>query len=173
MQSLEVISVNIWQIIISLCNLVILFLLLKKFLYKPVREMLAKRKALIDGVYADADKAKTDALAAKESYESKLSTAKDEADAIRAEAVADAGRRSDKLLAEAKDKADAIVRRAEEEAELERRKAADDVKREIADVSTALTEKLIGRELGDKDHRELIDSFIDSINSAEDIGGSK
>ena len=65
MQSLEVISANIWQIIISLCNLVILFLLLKKFLYKPVREMLAKRKALIDGVYADADKAKSEALESK------------------------------------------------------------------------------------------------------------
>ena len=43
MQTLDIISVNIWQIIISLSNLVILFLLVKKFLFKPVKSMIAKR----------------------------------------------------------------------------------------------------------------------------------
>ena len=57
MQTLEVISVNIWQIIISLANLVILTLILKKFLYSPVRKMLAQRRAVIDTQYADADTA--------------------------------------------------------------------------------------------------------------------
>ena len=167
MQTLEVISVNIWQIIISLANLVILTLILKKFLYAPVRKALADRRAAIDSQYADADKAKADALASKKSYEDKLLTAKDEADKIRADAVAEADRRSDKLLTEAKDKAEAIVHRAEEEAELERRKTADDVKREIADVSTALTEKLIGRELDEKAQRKLIDEFLDDIGESK------
>ena len=167
MQTLEVISVNIWQIIISLANLVILTLILKKFLYAPVRKALADRRAAIDAEYAEADKAKTAALASKQSYEDKLLTAKTEADKIRTEALAEADRRSDKLLTEAKDKAEAIVRRAEEEAELERRKTADDVKREIADVSTALTEKLIGRELDEKAHRELIDDFINKIGESK------
>ena len=44
MQTLDVISVNIWQIVISLANLALLFLLLKKFLYQPVKRMLAKRE---------------------------------------------------------------------------------------------------------------------------------
>ena len=167
MQTLEVISVNIWQIIISLANLVILTLILKKFLYAPVRKMLAQRRAAIDTQYADADKAKADALASKQSYEDKLLTAKSEADKIRNDAIAEADRRSDKMLTEAKDKAEAIVRRAEEEADLERRKTADDVKREIADVSTALTEKLIGRELDDKAHREIIDDFINEIGESK------
>ena len=43
MQSLDIISINIWQILISLCNLVLLFLILKKFLYKPVHNVLAQR----------------------------------------------------------------------------------------------------------------------------------
>ena len=37
MQTLDVISVNLWQMVASLANLVILFLLIKKFLYKPVQ----------------------------------------------------------------------------------------------------------------------------------------
>ena len=157
MQSLEVISVNIWQIIISLCNLVILFLLLKKFLYKPVREMLAKRKALIDGVYADADKAKSEALAGAHA----------EAENIRQNAVLEANRRGDKLLAEAKDKADGIVSKAEAEAELEKRQAREGIRREIADGATAVAEKLIGREIDAKDQKNLIDSFIDDLDTGD------
>lgn len=167
MQSLEVISVNIWQIIISLCNLVILFLLLKKFLYKPVREMLAKRKALIDGVYADADKAKSEALESKAEYEKRLAGAHAEAENIRQNAVLEATRRGDKLLAEAKDKADGIVSKAEAEAELEKRQAREGIRREIADGATAVAEKLIGREIDSKDQKNLIDSFINELDTGD------
>ena len=68
MQSLEVFSLNLWQMIISLCNLVILFLILKKFLYKPVRKALEDRKLAVDGVYADAQKALDTANASKTEY---------------------------------------------------------------------------------------------------------
>ena len=54
MQSLDVISVNLWQILISLCNLVIIFLVVKHFLYQPVRKMLKKRQETLDGEYAAA-----------------------------------------------------------------------------------------------------------------------
>lgn len=167
MQTLEVISVNIWQIIISLANLLILTLILKKFLYAPVRKALADRRAAIDADYADADRAKASALEAKKLYEEKLSNAKDEAAKIRTDALSEADMRSEKLIAEAKDKADEIVSRAKDEAELERRRVSDDVKREIAEVSTALTEKLIGRELDEEAHRELIDEFIDGLGEAK------
>ena len=45
MQSLDVISINIWHILISLCNLILLFLVVKKFLFKPVKNLLASRQA--------------------------------------------------------------------------------------------------------------------------------
>ena len=53
MQSLEVISVNVWQILISFLNLTILFLIVKKFLFKPVNNMLAKRQSELDEKYND------------------------------------------------------------------------------------------------------------------------
>ena len=54
MQTLDVISINLWQVLVSLANLVLLFLLVKKFLYKPVKEMLEQRQSTIDGEYAAA-----------------------------------------------------------------------------------------------------------------------
>ena len=61
MQSLDVISVNIWQILISLANLLILFLMFKKFLFKPVNNMLEKRQSEIDAQYEAAEEAKRSA----------------------------------------------------------------------------------------------------------------
>ena len=57
MQSLDVISVNLWQILISLANLLILFLIIKKFLYAPVKNILAKRESEIENRYSEAGKA--------------------------------------------------------------------------------------------------------------------
>ena len=54
-QSLDIISVNLWQILISLANLLIMFLILKRFLFKPVQKMFAERKAQVERIYNEAD----------------------------------------------------------------------------------------------------------------------
>ena len=72
MPTLDVISVNIWSILISLCNLLILFFIIKKFLYKPVRKMLAERQAAVDKVYSEADEALRSAEQDRLTYSQKL-----------------------------------------------------------------------------------------------------
>lgn len=168
MQTLEVISINIWQILISLANLVILFLVLKKFLFKPVKKVLAKRQAAVDEQYAAAAQAEKQAMQSKESWEHKMESAAAQADAILKDATQTASLRGEKIVAAAQDKADGIIRQAETEAELERKKAEDGIKREIIDVSTVLTEKMLGREINTQDHRSLIDSFIEEIGGSDD-----
>jgi F-type H+-transporting ATPase subunit b len=169
MQSLEVISVNIWAILISLCNLLIIFLILKKFLFKPVKNILAERQADIDSQYDAANKAESDALESKKLYEEKLSYAKAEAQDIIDDASKIATTRGDALIKEAQSKANAILRTAEAEAELELKKAQADIKDEIISVSTALSEKMLNREINADDHKSLIDSFIDEIGE-ENVG---
>ncbi len=161
--NMEVISVNFWQILVSLANLLILFLLMKKFLYKPVTEVLEKRRAAIEGDYAAADEAKRSALASKAEYEEKLSHAETEASEMRKSAADEAKRHGERIIAEANARADGIVRAAEEQIQLDKKKAEADIKREIADVSTRLAEKLIGKEVNADTHRELIVSFIEEI----------
>lgn len=169
-QNLDIISVNLWQILVSLLNLLLLFLIIKKFLYKPVKKALDMRQASIDAQYADAEKAKMDAVSNKEAWEAKLSAAESDANAIIDNARTAAKRRSDDIIAAADNKAKSIIHRAESDAELEMKKAKASIKGEIIDVSVLLTEKMIGRELKADDHRKLIDSFIDGIDEAEGIG---
>lgn len=167
-QSVDVISVNLWQILISLLNLVLIFLIVKRFLFKPVRNMLAKRQAELDAQYASAEAAETSAHADKAAWEEKLQGAEAEADAILQNATDSARYRSEKILEEAKEKADGIIRQAQTEAELERKKAEDGIKREIVDVSAALAERMLGREINAEDHRAMIDSFIEKIGDGDD-----
>lgn len=167
MQSLEIISVNIWQIVISLCNLAILFFVLKKFLYKPVKKALAAREATLNGQYDRAAAAEAEAGEMKRLWEEKMTGADESAEAIIKEATESAGRRSEAILDEAKEKAGRIVRQAETDAELERSRAEAGMRQEIVDVSALLSEKMLRREINEEDHRELIDSFLSEIGNED------
>jgi len=163
MQTLDVISVNLWQTVISLLNLVLLFLLVKKFLFKPVKKVLEQRQKEIDDRYDQADAANAEAHESRRNWEEKLAGADAQADDILQTATENARRRGDTLVAQARAEADSIIRMAQNEAKLERQMAAAGIKQEIVEVSGALAQKLLEREINTQDHRALIDSFIEEI----------
>ncbi|MBQ4617270.1 MAG: F0F1 ATP synthase subunit B [Clostridia bacterium] len=167
-QSLDVISVNIWHIVISLANLVLLFLLVKKFLYKPVLKVMEARRREIQEGYDAADAAQAEADANKAHWDEKMLSAQEKADAMIQDAADTAKLRSNKILADAKDRADSIVAEAQTQAALERKNAEAGIRREIAVVSTEIAEKMLEREINDDDHRQLIDSFLEKIGDAND-----
>ena len=152
MQSLSIISVNIWDILISFANLAILTWIMKKFLFS------------IDSAYARADEAEARAEEHRLNYEAAMAAAKQTADQMISEAAREAERRGNEIENEARAQARDIRSQAEADAQLERKKAEKDMKREIADVSVQLTGKLLEREMKPEDHRELIDSFLQELD---------
>lgn len=168
MFNLDVISVNIWQILASLANLLILTWILKRFLFKPVKKILDARRAAIDADYAQAAAAKAEAEENRLNYEAAMAAAQQTSDQIISEATRTAEHRGSEIVAEAREKATDIRRQAEADALLERKKAEDDMKREIADVSARLTGMLLQREINEEDHRALIDSFLQEIGTEND-----
>ncbi len=167
MQTLEVISVNLWQILISLVNLTLLFLILKKFLFKPVTRVLEKRQSELDAQYAAAEAAEALAAESKSEWEERLAHASEEADAILADATESAKRRRDAILKEAGERADGMIRAAESEIELMERRADEQLKEKIVEVSGALTEQLLAREIDEKDHRTMIDAFLTELGDED------
>ena len=163
MQSLSIISVNIWQILISFANLAILTWIIKKFLFKPVNKVVNARRETIDSAYARAEAAESEAEENRKNYEAAMAAARQTADQMISEAARDAERRGAEIEHSARERAQEIRKQAEEDAQLEKKKAEDDIRREIADVSTRLTEKLLEREIKPEDHRELIDSFLQEL----------
>ena len=163
MQSLEVISVNVWQILISLINLLILFLLVKKFLFKPVNNMLKIRQDDLQRKYDEADEEKRIANENRLLWDEKMDSIKAESEKLIKSAEDSAKSRSDRIISDAEEKAEGIVRHAKTEAEYELKKAKSQIKNEIVEVSTALTNKLLEREINEEDHKNFIDSFIEEI----------
>jgi len=168
MQSLDVISVNIWQILISLCNLVILFLILKKFLFKPVQKVTQTRRAELDDIYSEAKAAQTRADMNEKEWSEKLAAVKAESDTIIKNANERAARRGEEIVSDAREKADGIVREAQTQADLEHKKAQAQIKKEIADVSSAISEKVLCREISEADHRDLIERAIAEMGENND-----
>lgn len=153
-----------WQtIVVQLINLGIQILLFKKFLYKPVMDILAKRQGLVDQPIKEAEEAKAKALDLKEQYEASLSRANDEADRIVKEATSTATKRSEKIVADAQSEAASIKRQAENDIEQQKKRAINDAKDEIGSMAMSIASKVIGREINEKDHENLVDEFIQNV----------
>ncbi len=168
MQTLEIISVNLWHILISLANLLIIFLILKKFLFKPVTKMLKQRQAAVDEQYDAAEKAQREAEQQRDAYAEKMMNADREADQLLQQTAQEADRKGEKIVAAAQEKADNLLKQAQAEIELDRKKATASMREEMVTISTALAEKMLQREIRTEDHRALIASFMQEIGDGHD-----
>ena len=159
-QTLDVISVNLWQIIISLCNLLVMFWILKKFLFRPVQNIIAKRQAEVESIYSDANEARRDARTMRTEYESQLATARTQADGIVREATNLAQRKSEAIVAEANYQASHMKQKAQQEIALEKRQMLREVQHEISDIAVSIASKGVEREVRAEDHEAFVEDFI-------------
>ena len=162
-QSLDIISVNLWQILISLANLLIMFLILKKFLFKPVQVVFAQRQAQVDKLYGDAANDRAAAKDMKQEYEARLATAREEADGLVRNAVVTAQRKGDAIVSEASLQASRMKQKAEEEISMERKQMLMDVRSEISDIAVSIASKVVEREVQKTDHETFVDEFIRNV----------
>ena len=156
----EFISVMPWTIVFSICNLLILCALIKKFLFKPVMSVLEARQKEIDDIYGAADKDRSDAEALKAEYTRRMSGARAEADGIVRTAMDSARRKSDQIVNEANSQAARMKQKAQSEIEQEKRKAFAELQGELSGMAVDIAEKMVEREINGKDHQTLIDDFI-------------
>ena len=144
------VSIGWWEILVTMCNTLITFLIIKKFLYKPVRKMLAARSEEVQSMYATAEKAQSEAEQMRSEYTERLSKAKEEAAEIVGSATRRAAERSDEILRER------VI-------EQERIKAHKELKDEVADLSVMIASKIVERDVKPEDHERFIEDFIDKV----------
>ena len=166
MEVQQFISIAPWTIIFQILNLLLLMVLFKKYLFKPVTEILEKRQAEIEGHYQEAQQAETDAKAMKADYESKMAGARQEADRVIKTATESANAMSASIVEDARTQADQLKRRAQTEIDLERRRAFDEVKGELSGIALDIASQVIEREVNEKDHEAFIDEFIKNVGEA-------
>ena len=162
----ELVGLVPWTFVAQICNLFIQMYLIKRFLFKPVNEMLEKRKALADAQIREAEKAKADADAIKTEYEQNMKEAKEKANEILTTAQRTAALQSEEMLKEAASQAAALKSKAESDIAQEKRKAVNEIKDEIGGMAVEIAGKVIEREISEEDHTKLIDEFIANVGEA-------
>ena len=162
----EFISITPWTIIFQICNLLILFALIKKFLFKRVMAVLEARQQELDGIYDAAGKERQEAAQMKEEYTERMSAARDEADRLVRNAVDTAQNRGDAIVKEAQAEAAHMKQKAEAEIEQEKRKAYSELMGEISGMAADIAGRMVEREINADDHRELVEEFIKSAGEA-------
>jgi F-type H+-transporting ATPase subunit b len=157
------VGVNLWTIIFAWCNLLILYLILKKLVFVPIKNMIDTRQKEIDDLYADAESSKASAKEMQAEYEAKLEHANEESEAILKNAVRRAQLKEEEILRDADAKAARTLERASEQVELEKRRALNEVKNEVSEMAIGIASAVIERDVSAEEHRDLIDDFITNI----------
>ena len=145
------------NILWTLINLIIFFVLMKLFL---IKKTLDKRKELIEGQFKAAEDKEKKAGELQAEYQSQLSGVEDEKKAIIAEARNNAKGEYDKIVARANDDAVKIKQDAKKASELESEKARLAVKQEIAELAMQAATKVVEKEVSPETNKMLYDQFL-------------
>ncbi len=159
------IDINLVYIII---NILILYFLLKKFLIKPLDNILAKRQAKVDGMLNNASTKESEAIQLKEKYENQIAAVQTESDQMVEQAKKDAQFEHDKILNQANDEAKSIVGKARETVALEREKAMREMEAEVAGLAMTAAEKILRDKSGAESDQLLYDQFLDKAGDSND-----
>ena len=147
----------------NLLAFLIVFLILKKFAWKPILNSLGERETGIADALATAEKVKAEMAQLKNENETMMQQAREE----RAVMIKDAKLASDKMLAEAKDKAkgeyDRIVADAQAAITQQKNAALTEVKNQVGALVIEVSEKVLRRELSNKTEQE---NFIKELASS-------
>ena len=159
----SLVTVNPVTLIAQICNLFLQLLIVKIFFLDKIKAILDQRRAAADREITDAEAAKAEALAIKQTYEQNMKEAKAKADDILMSAQRSAALRSEEILSLAQQQAAQIKSKASSDIEMEKKKAINDAKNEISGLAMAIAGKVVERELNPADQAGLIDRFIDEL----------
>lgn len=145
----------------QLVNFVILLVILQRFLYKPMLDMLQKRQERIRESMDHADRVKKEAERAQQDYEKKIEESRREAQGIIAQATQQGESVRADILAKAQEEAREIKTKAMADVEYERKRLVAELRDEVADLAILAAGRVLGKALDSKAHRQVVSEFLD------------
>ncbi|MBP0979723.1 MAG: F0F1 ATP synthase subunit B [Oscillospiraceae bacterium] len=161
---LSFLSIDKWTIIFNLINTLILYKIIKKFLFGPVNKIINDRKSEIKQDYDRANKTLEEATDLKKDYENKINNSNQEALEIIDSAKVRATEKYNEIINEARDKASNLINKANKQIELESKKAINNIKDEVADIAVLMAAEVLKKEISLDDHKKIIDKFFDEAS---------
>jgi F-type H+-transporting ATPase subunit b len=153
------------QFIAQCISVVVLFLVLNKFAWKPVNTILDQRRKAIEESMANADKIKSELADAEASRIKVIQKANEQANALIAEAQKSAAVLTERLAQEATVQAQDIIRKAHEASVLERDRLMSELKQHLGELVIQTTEKVAGKVLTSDDQVRLKDETLHQLSA--------
>ena len=153
------------SLIVQAINFLILLFILQRLFYKPFLAKMGERTAAIQKSLDEAQAARAEATRQQEENETRLRAAHAEAAAIRAQAMKEASEEQKRLVEAARAESQRLVESAKAQMDADVRRAREELRREVADLATAVAEKLVRRSLRDEDHRRIVADAITKVGN--------
>lgn len=157
---METMISSLWTALFTIINVLVLFLLLKKFLFGPVNKIMEKRQAIIKENLENAESSKKEADELKAHYESTISTAKDEARTIISNASEQAKKQNQKSKEETLAEIEKMKSQAYKDIESEKKKALQSTHDQIAELALEAASKIMQRNIKDEDNKKIVNDFL-------------
>ncbi len=150
-------------IAVNMAGFLLLVLLLKKFAFGPIGEIMGERQREIEADLEEAERARELALADKHSMEEQLESLDERADEIIAEAESDAEARRREIVQRAEEQSRQIIDEGERSVERAADEAREQLRRETTEIAVEISERALREALDDQRQRSLVDAFISDI----------
>jgi F-type H+-transporting ATPase subunit b len=157
---LEQLGINLGYLVSQIVNFTLLAVLLYFVAYKPVLRMLDERSARIKKGLEDAEESSRRAAQMEQEFERRLDEARREGQDIIAQATRMSEKARQDILEKAREEAQAQIEKAKDEIARERDLAMSELRQQVADLSLAISRKVIGATLDEKRQRQLIAEFL-------------
>ena len=150
------------DVAIQLAGTIILFIIVRVFLWKPVTKYLESRKEIMDKQMQEAKEHRENAVLLEEELNQKYAAAKSEIAELLKNAETQGKLRKEEIISEAKAEAQRRIELAHEEIEAEIASKQNDIKNQIVSVAFIAAEKIIGREINQEEYLKVVTNIIDS-----------
>ena len=148
------------DVIISLINIAVLFILLRHVLWKHVIRFLSEREKRVSDEMENAKRQQLEAEALRAEYDEKIVELKERGADLLRESQAKAYEESEKILVETRDKARLMIGDAEDRIAQEKEQALEELNLEVAQLATDMAASILEREVSPEDSINVVDDFF-------------
>lgn len=159
---------DLWNALFIVINLIVLYLLMKKFLVNPIMNVIQKRDDMIKSELKNAEDLQTEANALKSRWEHEISGAKEKSSQIVEQAKKDAQSEYERILSHAGKQADKLIEEARSAMETERESTLQEVQSQISELAVLAAEKILEDKKTDEVNSAIYDSFLSEAGDEND-----
>ena len=164
---IEALGISLTEFVFYMINFLILVGVLTKFLYKPFLNVLEERKKKIQDAFDSADMMNKRADEKMANYTARIANVEEEGREIIKEAKQRAEAQAADIVNDANEKASQIIAAAHRQIELDKQKAVDEMKQQVAALAMMAAEKIVERDIAQIGQEQIVDEIIEQAGSGQ------